>query len=461
MNYFLWICIYLIFLVIFSIFYSKKRVKSSEDFAVAGRSLPMIVLIGTLLATWCGGGGITGSANVVYSQGPYVGGLYFLGAPLGMIFLYFISGKVRISKSYTVPELFDKMYGSTAGMIATICIFLAYVGIISSQFLAAGNIINLTTGISFKMATFISMVVIIILTVTGGMISVAYTDALSAFLMAGGFLIALPFVYNKIGGLGFALSNLPSGKDTIMGNLNFLQLLSLMLPTIFLVLGDQNLLQRFASAKNVKTAKNSNIGLVVAEIFVCTLIVLLATSGIFLFTDLEKPDTVIFQIAMKHMPFILGAIVLMSCIAFVVTTADSYLLSSSSNITYDLWKKYLAKNKNDYETLKFFRITIVVVAFIAYVLGNYFPNILAIQLYAYTMYGATITPALLCGLFFKNTTKKSGAYGMICGAVATLVWELVLKKPLGLNSALISVPIAFIVIIVVSLIDKNGQKVEI
>lgn len=460
MTYFVAIAFYVLILVLASIYFTRTKVKTSEDFALAGRNLPMLVLVGTLLATWCGGGGITGSANVIFSQGPYVGGLYFLGAPLGMVFLYFISGKVRRKTSYTVPELFGQMYGNTASVLATVCIFLAYVGIIASQFMAAGNILSLTTGVSFSTGILLATVVIILLTVTGGMVSVAYTDALSAFLMVGGFLIAIPLVYGKIGGIGKAFASLPEGKNTIMGSLNFLQLLSLMLPTIFLVLGDQNLLQRFSSAKDVKTAKNSNIGLVAAEMVVVVLIILLATTGIFLLPNIERPDTVIFQLAMTHMPTLLGAVVLAASVAFIITTGDSYLLSSSSNITYDLWKKYMKPDAGDKEILRFFRVVIVVVGIVAFALGNYFPNILTVQLYAYTMYGATVTPALLCGLFYKKTTSLAGTLGMIVGAVSTLIWELVLLKPMGLNSALISVPAAFATIFLVSLVDVKGKRVE-
>lgn len=85
----LFICVlaYLIFMVGVSIYMSRKKVKNSDDFAVAGRKLPLIVLIGTLLATWCGGGGITGTAGLIYNNGPYFGILVMSGAPLGMIVL--------------------------------------------------------------------------------------------------------------------------------------------------------------------------------------------------------------------------------------------------------------------------------------------------------------------------------------------------------------------------------------
>lgn len=111
-----------------------------------------MILIGTLLASWCGGGGITGSASVVYLYGPVVGTLHFAGAPIGMLLLYFISSKVRSSTKITVPEVFAARYGDGASIIAVICIMLAYVGLCATQIKAAGNIISLITGMDANLA---------------------------------------------------------------------------------------------------------------------------------------------------------------------------------------------------------------------------------------------------------------------------------------------------------------------
>lgn len=83
------------------------------------------------------------------------------------------------------------------------------------------------------------------------------------------------------------------------------------------------------------------------------------------------------------------------------------------------------------------------------------------QLYAYTMYGATITPALLCALFYKKATKAGGVAGIVCGAVMTIIWDVILKSPGGVKSAIVSVPLAFIAIFVVSALTQNGGKVSI
>ncbi|MCB7385623.1 hypothetical protein, partial [Bacteroides thetaiotaomicron] len=73
----------------------------------------------------------------------------------------------------------------------------------------------------------------------------------------------------------------------------------------------------------------------------------MCTIGIALFPSLDVPSNIIFSLAVNYLPFVLGAVVLVACVAFIVTTADSYLLSAATNVTYDVWGKYLNKNADD------------------------------------------------------------------------------------------------------------------
>ena len=270
------VVLYLVGVLCVGLYLTKKKVKNSDDFAVANRSLPTIVLIGTLLATWCGAGGITGSANLIWRNGPLFGILIFMGAPIGMLLLYLVSGRVREATTYTIPELFEIRYGTAARVIATVCIVLGYVGILSSQFTAAGSLINLTTGVDLNTAVIVSGLIMLILAVTGGMVSVAYTDAIGAFLFVGGFLVAIPILSGQVdGGFFGVFANLPEGRNSFIGSLNFVQALGYIFPIFFLVLGDQNMIQRMGAAKDVKTAKQSGLGLVISEIVVCALIITL------------------------------------------------------------------------------------------------------------------------------------------------------------------------------------------
>ena len=456
------ICVVLYLCVVLGVglYLTKKKVKSSDDFAVANRSLPTVVLIGTLLATWCGGGAITGSAGLIWGNGPYFGLLIFIGAPIGMFMLYLVSGRVRQATTYTIPELFEIRYGTAARVIATVCIVLGYIGILASQFKAAGHVINLSTGIDLEIAVMLCGLLMLLLAVTGGMFSVAYTDALSAFLFVGSFIIAVPVLSGQIdGGFLGIFKGLPAGRDSFKGSLNVIQALGYIFPIFFLVLGDQNMIQRMGAARDVETARRSGKGLIIGEVLVFSLQIIVASAGIYLLPNLAKPDTVIFQLAINFMPVLVGGLLMASCMAFIVTTGDSYILTISSNVTYDIWNRFFRRDATDKEKLAFLRISAVGVAVLAYLMGRYFPDILSVQMYAYSMYGASVTPALVCALFAKKVTKMGGVCGILMGGAATVIWEIVLKSPFGIKSAIITVPLSFATIFIVSAITRGRSEV--
>ena len=458
MGYLVAIGVYLLALVIYGLVIAHKKVKTADDMVTGGHRIPFIILVGSLLATWCGGGGITGSAGVVYSGGPWVGAITFAAPPIGIILLYFIAGKVRKSNKVTVPEIMEARYGKTASIISALCVMLAYVGVLATQLKAAADILVLlcsSSGVelSHGMALTICTVVIAVITVGGGLVSVAYSDAVSALIMIGGFFLAIPFLISVANSQGAVL---PEAKTTITGGMSGVEILGYFLPSLALMLGDQNMLQRFASAKNSDEAKKSNIGMFIGEVLVIISIIALVTEAAKLYPSLETPSNVIFQVAVDYLPLAFGALVMCACMAFIVTTADSYLLSSATNLTNDIYVKYIRKDATDKQKMLVLRVTIVVFSAIAVALTLYFPTVLALQMTAYTMYGAAITPAILFALFSKRVTPAAGLAGIIVGGLATIVWTL-MGTPGGVQCAIVAVPASVIAILLVSAVTKNSD----
>ncbi len=181
------IVIYLALMILLGIYFSKREVKTTEDFMVAGRRLPLIVLISTLLATWVGSGTVVGGASFIYQYGPFAGIFNLIGGPIGVIVLYFIADKARLLKKYTVPEMLEIRYGSSTRLVASIFILLAYVGITAYQFTGGAYVLNITTGLPVEIGTIVIGVLVIFLATTGGLFSVAYTDFISSLLIVFGF----------------------------------------------------------------------------------------------------------------------------------------------------------------------------------------------------------------------------------------------------------------------------------
>ena len=458
MSYIIAIGAYLFLLMIYGLVIAHKKVKTADDMVTGGHRIPFIILVGSLLATWCGGGGITGNASIIYNGGPWVGAITFAAPPIGIILLYFIAGKVRKSNKVTVPEIMGARYGQSASIMSAVCVMLAYVGVLATQLKAAADILVLLCSssgveISRGLALVICTTIIVVITVGGGLVSVAYSDAISALIMIGGFFIAIPILISVANAQGAVL---PPEKTTLTGGMSGWELLGYFLPSLALMLGDQNMLQRFASAKNSTEAKKSNIGMFIGEILVIVSIIAVVTQAARLYPTLDTPSNVIFQVSVDYLPMAFGALIMCACMAFIVTTADSYLLSSATNLTNDIYVKYIRKDATDKQKMLVLRGTIVVFSVIAVALTLYFPTVLSLQMTAYTMYGAAITPAILFALFSKKVTPAAGIAGILVGGLATIVWTL-MGTPYGIQCAIVAVPASVIAILVVSAVTPKGE----
>lgn len=450
---------YAALMVALGIFYSKK-ITTSEDFILAGRGLGTWVLMGTLLATWCGSGTVTGGGNSrAYSQGLWPAMMGIVMSPIGILIMYKIAPKVRAFGKYTVSEILEIKYGSFARILAGIIIILAYVGIVSYQFKGLAFILNVTTGISVEVGTILAAALIIFLATIGGLMSVAPTDALSAFLMIGALVIAVPVVLTTAGGWENICANVPPSHLTLTGNLTPLQLLGYLLPGLFLMLSDQNMYQRLASSKGDRNSQKAMIGWLVGLLLISPSVVIIAFAARSMFDNIA-PGMALISTTLV-MPTVIGGILLAGATAFIVTTGNSYLLSAATNVTYDIYGKYINPNASDRKKLVFTKVLIVLLGIFSFFLIRFFPTILSVQMYAYTMYGASLTPAVLAVFFWDKVTKQGGVASMLAGAITTLFWEMVLKRPYGMNSVLVAVPVAVIVLIVVTKLTYKKPGVPV
>jgi SSS family solute:Na+ symporter len=192
-------------------------------------------------------------------------------------------------------------------------------------------------------------------------------------------------------------------------------------------------------------------------VVVLTLVTLMASTAVILYPGIH-PDTAVLSIAMGSMPFLIGAPLLAAAVAFIITTGDSYLLSCSTNVTHDFYVRFFKPDASQKERLWVTRGVVLCLGILAWTLGTFFPSVLAIQMYSYTMYGAAITPAILAALLWKRVTAAGGIASILLGGGGTLFWELVLGRPMGWNSILFSLPLSLTALILVSLATGNSRS---
>ncbi|WP_110715697.1 sodium:solute symporter family protein [Salinicola acroporae] len=451
---------YIVLMVVIGLYFSRRKVHDDTDFIVAGRSLSTLVLTATLLATFVGSGSIVGGASFVFQHGPGAAIFFFAGTPIAALVVYFLlARKMRRSRATTIPGLIEERFGPTARSIASLIILLAYVGIVSYQFTGAGQALNLAFGLPVWQGVVIAALVMIGLATMGGLVSVAYTDYLSAIIIFGSMLIALPLVLTRLGGLGDMMDALPATHQTLLGGLTPWQALGYFLPLFLLILGDQNLFQRFAAARDPATAKKAAMGLVIASIVCTSLITLLVCATRVMYPDIT-PSTAMMTLAQQGLPTVVGGLLLASLVALLLTTGNSYLLSASASLTQDILGGLLKLNIPAGKALLVNRLTVVGLGILAWVLGAFFPSVLAMQMYSYGMYGAAITPVFLAALLWPRATPAGALAAMIVGGVMTLVWEIALGKPMGWNSVLVAMPLAVVTLVGASLAGRRQPVVS-
>jgi len=274
------ILLYLLILTGFN-FYRSRKVRSQEDFMVAGRSLSIRTMVFTLICTWIGSGTFIAGAEYAVRAG--WSSLWMpAGAWFGIMAIYFLAAKIRTFGQYTIGDILEVRYGKTARLIGAIMIIIAFTTIVSYQFRAGGLILNIVTkgAISVAMGQTIAALFVITFTVLGGMVAVAHTDLPNGIIIVLACCIALPLVVLFSGGTGAVVQNLPATHRALFaedfGQYPALKAGGYFLATLLLLMGVQSMYQKFYSAKSPKEAKQAVALWIVGTIVVETVVVAIA-----------------------------------------------------------------------------------------------------------------------------------------------------------------------------------------
>jgi Na+/proline symporter len=400
-----------------------RRVRTHADFTLAGRGLSPFVLFGTLLATWIGTGSIFGNSEKTTEIG-IAAWILPLGGVLGILALVPLAPRARRFAGFTVQDILEARYAPAARVLGTITLILAYVTIVSYQYRAGGAVLHLLApGLSLENATIVAAVFVIAYTALAGMISVAYTDVANGLLMLAGFLITLPILVGRVEEAGGLRAVFPPDHLRFVGVVSLREAVALTLPAFLLVLGDANMYQRFFSARTPEAARRSVKWLVIGVLFMEIAIIACAWLGSALTGPLENPGHVVAIVARDHLPALLGALLLATIVAIIVSTADSYLLVPATCLVRDVYQRFYRKAASEAELVRVSRIVVVVLGLAAFGLSHLSDRFLAVALYAYTMYGAGITPSLLAAFLWPRATSTGAVASIATGIVVTIGWE--------------------------------------
>jgi SSS family transporter len=420
-----------------------RKVKTKADYLVAGRSLPAYVLVATLLSSWIGAGSLFAGAENAFRNG-FAALWQPAGGWIGLLVIYFVAPRARKFAQYTIPDLLETRYNTTARVLGTIAILFAYTAITSYQFRAGGNILHLIfPEVNHEAGTYIIAVFVICFTALAGMASVAYMDVVIGLLITVTGFVAAPVLLHSAGGWAGIHQILPATHFTFLGEFGyvdgqnqgalagFLKAFEYFLPTCLLMLGNQSMYQKFFSAKTEKDASRAVVGWVIGTFILETLIVAIAVFGSAIIwvrynqrqIDLE-PHNIIPYSALNSLPKAVGALLMGAVFAKVISTANNYLFSPATNLINDIYTRFINKEATNQHILVVSRVLVFALGAWALVQAVHLTSVLEKAMYAYTIYSAAITPVVLAAFFSKRVTAAAAVASIGLGTVVTVFWDL-------------------------------------
>jgi solute:Na+ symporter, SSS family len=408
------------------------KVKTKADYLVAGRSLPAFVLVFTLLSSWIGSGSLLGGAENAYKHGfaaLWQGG----GGWAGLLLIYFIAPRARKFAQFTIPDLLEVRYNQAARILGVIAILFCYTAVTSYQFVGGGDILHLIFPdlITPDFGKYIIAAFVIVFTAIAGMASVAYMDVAIGLLATFTMIIALPILAHHAGGWAAIHASLPATHFQVFGDLSHIRCLELFLPTCLLLLGNQSMYQKFFSAKSEKDATRAVVGWIIGTVILETVIVALAVTGSSLFPIGEvqaRPREILAYLGLHGFsgsgPLrLLGALLMGAIFAKIISTANNWLFSPSTNLVNDIYLRYINPQASNKKTLAISRLMVVLLGLWALYQSLHIESVLKKSLYAYTIYGAALTPVILATFYWRRATAAGAVASIAVGTVVTVFWD--------------------------------------
>lgn len=418
-----------------------------------------------------------------------------IGLALGTAANWIITAK-RLRKfskaagdSITVPQYLSNRFKTKSKLLQIVCaiIFLVFFTVyVASSFVAGVSVFtSVFPQLDSTLALIIFAAIILLYTFLGGFNAVCWTDFFQGMLMLVA-LLAIPIVIVATKNMDWsALSNTYSyveGGETVDCTFGT-SFLSCGWKDIVSGLawglgyfGMPHIIVRFMSIKSAKMVKKSATVAIIWVVLALVATVFVAIFGRMFIEQLGdagfnlkdgSQKMVFIYLARWLFPGFIAGILMAAIIAGSMSTADSQLLVASSSFTSDIYKPLFRKNASDKEIMWVSRLTVVVVAVIAFFIasskGSGAQAIMSLVDNAWGGFGSAFGPVIILSLYWKRLTYKGAVAGVIGGALIDVLWMYLTPGTAlaGIYEIIPGFIGGMILCIVVSLVDKKpGAEVE-
>ena len=416
--------------------WAGTRIKNTADFAIAGRSLPLIMVVTTTFATWFGAETVMGIPAKFVQGGlnSIVEDPFGAGTCLVLVGLFF-AAKLYKQNLLTIGDFYRKRFGRGVEVFCSAAIILSYLGWVAAQITALGLVFNVLTGGAMSETTgmIVGTMAVLVYVVIGGFLAVAWTDFIQMIVLVIGLSVIAMFSAQLAGGADkvFALA---ASKDLwkVLPEPSFTELAFFIGAGLTMMLGSipqQDVFQRVMSARNAPTARNGAVIGGVSYILFAFVPMFVVSSAIVVMGDsaleMARNDyqRVLPTFVLTRMPLVMQILFFGALLSAIKSTSSATLLAPSTSFVENILKN-LRPHMSDRQQLLAMRVTIVVftASVLAYAIAMRGTAIydLVSAAYQVTLVGAFVP--LVMGLYWKRATTQGAIVSLALGIAVWIVF---------------------------------------
>jgi SSS family solute:Na+ symporter len=466
--------------------HAASRVRSSTDYVLAGRSLPIYITIATVFATWFGSEAVLGMPATFMEEG--LGGIVAdpFGAGLCLVFVgLFFAARLYRMKLLTIGDFYRNRFGRTVETLVSIAICISYLGWVSAQIVALGLTIHMISNdvIPFELGMVIGLAVVMLYTIFGGMWSVAIMDFLQMMVILGGLLMVAWLVAGRLDGGAMAVIDhaAANNKFDFWPEMNLAAILAFVGAFVTLALGSipqQDVFQRVMSANSEKTAVRGTVIGGTFYIAFCFVPIFIAYGATLLDPSLltvnmaegGDPQRILPEFILNDVPMPIQVVFFGALLSAIMSTASGTLLAPATILAENIFKEAL--NLNDKQLLLTLRICVFVFGLVvlgyAYLSTSAGLSIFEMVENAYlvTLCGAFVPLAF--GVYWKKSTNTGALVSIALGVSTWAVLEALNAQMIANDTSMLVPPqlaglfMAIVGMVAGSLVSQiNPQKAAV
>lgn len=455
---FLFLLIYILLLLLVSLFFSKK-IGSFEDFFLASRNLPFLLVYSSLVASWLGATSILVSTDEAYNQG--LSSFWVMGIPAiltVLLFGLFLARPIHRLPILSLPDLVELRYGGCVRHLASLLIIWYMILLASSQMVAVGNFLKSLLGTSYLNGLILGTAVVLLYSILGGFFSVAVTDGFQFFLLATGILSLFFFLSGASNLKEISTLATQAGKPYYFNFFfNFKENILIVLSFTLAWTISPVAWQRIQAARTEKVAKKALFLSSGTFLIFYGILVFIGIFSLPLFLSPGFKGPLLSEIISSKSGIFLSGFLFVAIVAAIMSTMDSAINTGALSLVRDVYQQIFSSSPQRRIVL-ISRLSTLFMGIVAFLVATRFQSILkTLGLASEIMAEGLFIPGMAM-LFLKKKMPLAGFLSLILGggfSLLSFLGELRLSPfhlpswpfsvPYGIGFCLIGFGVGFVV----------------